>query len=680
MKTAIGFYIAFTFFLLVASAANYAADMDEVIVTGYRVERVAASVSRSIGLLDQASLDSTAHLHIQESLNRLPGVNFHRNDGQEYLAAIRSPVLTGSGSCGSVMTLEDGLPLRPIGFCNVNELFEAHSEQASRIEVLRGPGTAVFGSKALHGAVNILDVAQLNESAKLQVEAGAFGFGRLKVSGGNENWGLSLTTSTESGFRDVSGNDQQKLSLRHFDTLLGLHFDTRLTATNLNQETAGFVVGESAYRDRALSRRNPNPEAFRDASSVRLSTKISQPDEAWQIRPYLRYSDMAFLQHFLPGQPLEENGHRSAGVLSQFRFELNPAFALTTGLDIEIADVWLRQSQENPTDGSEFLQETIPQGIHYDYRVKTDVIGPYAQLEWQASHKLNLGAGIRLEQVNYDYDNLTLTGRTRDDGTACGFGGCRYSRPGDRRDTFANVSPKLDVSYQLNEASLIYLNYSSGFRAPELTELYRLQRDQAVTDLRSEELVSTELGWRFTLGETRYDVALYTMNKDNVILRDVDFFNVSDGRTNHRGVEAQVNWQISEHFDLNIAGSYAKHEYVNNPGLSETDIIGNDIDTAPRRLASSQLRYNNHGTAAELEWQSTGAYFTDPENANSYGGHNIFHLRFFQRFGENIRASLRINNVFDTTYAERADFSGFDGERFFPGLPRRAYLGVEFSL
>jgi len=178
--------------------------IQEMVVTGYRTEQVAKEAPKSISVLDESTLTLTSHLHIQESLNRLPGVNFHRNDGQEYLAAIRSPVLTGSGSCGSVATLEDGLPLRPTGFCNVNELFESHSESASRIEVIRGPGTAAFGSKALHGVVNVVGVAPLNQSVKIGLEGGDFGFGRIKVSGGNSHWGASLTTATESGFREES--------------------------------------------------------------------------------------------------------------------------------------------------------------------------------------------------------------------------------------------------------------------------------------------------------------------------------------------------------------------------------------------------------------------------------------------------------------------------------------------
>ena len=77
--------------------------------------------------------------HHSEILNRVPGTLIQRGSGQESLTAIRSPVLTGPGSCGAFLMLENGVPIRPVGFCNVNEMFEVNTEQADAIEVLRGP-------------------------------------------------------------------------------------------------------------------------------------------------------------------------------------------------------------------------------------------------------------------------------------------------------------------------------------------------------------------------------------------------------------------------------------------------------------------------------------------------------------------------------------------------------------
>ena len=89
-------------------------------------------------------------------MHRVPGTWITRGSGQESLAAIRSPVLTGAGSCGAFVVAENGFATRPAGFCNVNQLFEVNLEQADAVEVLRGPGSSLYGSNAMHGLVNAL--------------------------------------------------------------------------------------------------------------------------------------------------------------------------------------------------------------------------------------------------------------------------------------------------------------------------------------------------------------------------------------------------------------------------------------------------------------------------------------------------------------------------------------------
>lgn len=50
----------------------------------------------------------------------------------------------------------DGIEISAPGFCEVNQQFDANSEQASEIEVIKGPATALYGSNAMHGVIIIL--------------------------------------------------------------------------------------------------------------------------------------------------------------------------------------------------------------------------------------------------------------------------------------------------------------------------------------------------------------------------------------------------------------------------------------------------------------------------------------------------------------------------------------------
>ena len=68
--------------------------------------------------------------------------------------AYRSSGIAQSSKPAMGILPSDGLPIRPAGFCNVNNLFEVSINLASKVEILKGPSSARFGGNALHGAIN----------------------------------------------------------------------------------------------------------------------------------------------------------------------------------------------------------------------------------------------------------------------------------------------------------------------------------------------------------------------------------------------------------------------------------------------------------------------------------------------------------------------------------------------
>ena len=251
-----------------------AADISEIVTIANRTESEQSQLLVSTAVVDKNNLQLLSHSHIQESVARLAGVNLNRGNGQEYLPAIRSPVLTGAGACGGFVMAEDGIPLRASGFCNINELFEAHSEVAQRLEVLRGPGTVLYGSNAIHGVINVITPA-FDEPKRMDLEFADNQYQRLKLFTGSDDFSLASSLTHDGGYRDQAGFDQQKLSLKHRYQSDKLSVISGFTATNLNQETAGYISGEDAYKDPSLARSNPNPEAYRDVRSARLWSRMA---------------------------------------------------------------------------------------------------------------------------------------------------------------------------------------------------------------------------------------------------------------------------------------------------------------------------------------------------------------------------------------------------------------------
>jgi outer membrane receptor protein involved in Fe transport len=672
-----------------AAGIEPAPTLGEVVVTATRSPQSLLTYAGSITRLSADDISWTGATHHSELVNQAPGAFIQRGSGEESLTALRSPVLTGAGSCGAFLFLEDGIPIRPVGFCNVNELFEVNYEQAAAIEVLRGTGSALYGSNAVHGIINVLnpgpeDLPPLGLA--LEVGPDEYVRGRLALSGapGSATAGIAMHATHDGGWRDHSGLDEQKLSASLVQPTAQGELTLRLNATNLDQDTAGFILGKDAYKDPALARSNPNPEAYRKAWSVRASAQYLRPlanGDELDLRMVLRSSSMQFLQHFLLGQPVEKNGQDSAEILLSRTLGLGDRSRLTFGLDGELASGSLLQEQDGPTlDGPPAANAIRPAGKQYDYIVDSTLLAPYLQWQQTLDERLTLTAGLRFEWLVYDYDNNMLDGNTDENGVPCPGPGCLYTRPADRRDSFTNWGPRLGLNYRLSDSTAAWMMASRGFRPPEATELYRLQRGQQVADLGSERIDGLEAGIRHLGRTATVELAAFWMEKDNIILRDSFGFNVSGGRTRHRGIEYDLGWTMGHGWRLAASGTWALHTYEFSGGIEQGEqvIRGDDVDTAPRQLHSARLGYDRGRLAAELEWQHVGAYWANAANTARYPGHDLLNLRLAFQLRRNLSATVRIANLADTAYADRADYA-FGDYRYFPGRGRAAFLEMSWQ-
>ncbi|TDG12201.1 TonB-dependent receptor [Seongchinamella unica] len=658
-----------------ASHANTALE-EEILVTATRIPQNAAALPLSWADIDDGALALTGHVHINEAMQRLAGAWISRGNGQESLTALRSPVLTGAGGCGSFFMALDGISLRSPGFCNVNQLFDANTEQAGAIEVINGPATALYGGGALHGVINVLSARPANEHS-LAVEAGPNDYYRGKYLYGrsNDKHGVSLrfNGTTDGGYKDSSGYDQQKLSVRYDYQGQQWDISSALNYSNLNQETAGFIQGYKAYEDQDLKQDNPNPEAYRDAWSLLAYSRASRQLNSRHtlvITPYGRNNEMEFLMHFLPWQPVEKNGHSSLGLQTALYSDLGH-WSWINGVEGEYTDGWLKEVQ------AQEFSPNQPAGVHYDYQVDATMAAAFSQATWK-HNRLEATAGLRWEYNHYDYDNRT------GDGPACDptATACRFYRPRGREDSFTNLSANIGGSFAYTDNHIAYLRYADGFRAPQVSELYRLQSGQQVADLDSEELRNLEIGLRGTLAATLdYDVAVFQMEKDEVIFQDANRQNVSGARTRHQGVELSIDYRLADNWYLNGVASFARHRYDSRINLigSSGDIEGNDIDTAPRRFGSARLGWEfKADSVAELEWVYLGRYYLEPDNEHEYDGHSLLNLRISSQLSPHWQGNLRLTNLLDEDYAERADF-GFGNYRYFVGQPLGAYLEFVYS-
>jgi iron complex outermembrane receptor protein len=630
--------------------------IDEVTVT----DRLEPAIDRpeSIDLIPAE--EARVLVHPAEALNAVAGVNIHRGSGQEHLTAIRSPVLTGGAGAGSFLYLENGIPLRAAGFANVNGLFEAGTEFARQIEVFKGPGPAEYGSNAVHGLINVV-TPEPGEGSRVTLIGSSRGYGRITVGHDvTEALRASFSLAHDDGFRDDSGFDQQKAELRYRTDFGVWDVDAIAGFNNLNQETAGFIQGPEAYRDDAVRFTNPNSEAFRDGKNYRAQVQLSRDigNNRFVLTPYARRAELRFLRHFVPGQALEKNGHTSVGLQTALIGE-----DWSIGVDGEYTDGYLYEFQANPT-ALGFLPEPrrYPQGLHFDYNVGASVIAAYAQKSYQWE-RLRVDVGARAEYTHYQYKTQAAAGRSG-----------RFVRSVDRTDDFFTLTPKLGVTYAAGNDVTVFARAARGSRAPQTTDLYAVVQNQVPGQADVETLDSIEGGVRYGRADFSFNLTAYTMWKDNFFFRNAAGFNVTDGKTRHTGVELSFAAPLTHWLSASGEWSVSDQTYAFNDADSNIQ-RGNEIDTAPNTLGTMRLMADVDKIGVGIEWRHVGRYFTSEANTAFYPGHDIFVVRGSYELSDSLRLFGRVDNVFDTKYADRADFA-FGNERYFPGRPRTLFVGL----
>lgn len=647
--------------------------VNEIVVTTSRSQTPLKDNAGNIAVLPTQDLPS---LYPSDLLNRAPGVAIHRGNGQEHLTSIRSPILTGGAGAGSFLFMEDGIAFRAAGFANVNALMDSMSFDTQRVEVIRGPGSALYGSNAVHGLVNFITRDPSDDGQTIEATYGSYGRYALRgaTSLAHDNGSTRIAASVsgeDNAYRTDSGFAQQKLRIQHGWETTRARYKATLSGMSLNQETAGYIEGTNAYEDRDLAKQNSDADdAFRDAWSMRASLRIdyqTQNGNTLSLTPYLRSNAMRFGQHFLPGDPIEENEHTSIGLLSAYAM---PAYSglLTLGLDTEFTRGELTELQNKATV---FGYEP---GLHYDYEVEALVIAPFIHQVMDISEQTKVTLGLRAEFTRYDYNNKT------DDGN---FGtGNKFFRPSDRTDDYADISPKLGFTHTLNDKVTLFGNIARGNRAPQTTDAYRLRVGQTVGEVKSEALNSVETGIRVNDGNIRYSIATYVMEKRNYYFRDSSNNNVTNGQTRHMGIELDGAWVFAPKWTVSGAAAIASHKYnfnhtpVNNTRLENVIADGNQIDSAPKTIANLALAWQPRAeTLTKVEFEHMGKYYADGANLRQYDGHDLLHFIWQETISTNTLLSLRINNLLNDKYAKRADFNGANGnDRYFPGEPRHVSL------
>jgi outer membrane receptor protein involved in Fe transport len=666
-----------------------------VVVSATRELQRRSEGSVTMDALGAAEIRQTHAGHPKDIMNRLAGVHASELSGEGHSMAIRQPITTKP----MYLYLEDGVPTRATGFFNHNALYEVNLAQAAGIEVLKGPGTALYGSDAIGGIVNVLTRRPpQSPSIEATLEGGAFGYRRLLASGGT-TWGghgvrADLNVTHSDNWKIDAPFDRQSGMLR-WDAVVGTSgwtAKTSITGSNISQQDVPAI--SQALFDTAFTT-NPAPIAYRKVKALRASTEVSRESDRslWSFTAYGRFNDMQILPSWqLTYDPQTyETRNASAGFLVRYRRDFAPLRArLIVGVDGDRSPGRFVAMRANVARGGPFgAWQSYTQGeTQYDYDVTYHALSPYVHAELSPMSRLRLDVGVRADLSAYDYRTDLVP---VDTGT--------HRRPASTTVAYSHLSPKLGATYDLGAGQSLFASYRQGFRAPSQGQLFTQNSAANTVDLQPVTADSWEAGVRGQAG-TRlvYQLSAYDMTIHDDIVAYTTPINTKEatnaGLTRHRGVEASAGIALTTATRLDVAWSVASHRYVSwtpqaarpaaagRPAAAEVSYSGNRIEQAPRELGSVLLGFTPaalQGGRVAAEWSHTGPYATDAANTRSYAGYDLLNLHASAMVRPRTELFARVSNLTNRKYAELLAYDAFQKDQYTPGAPRAVFAGVRYE-
>jgi outer membrane receptor protein involved in Fe transport len=665
------------------SLTEVAAVIAPMVVSATREVQRRTDQSTTIDALAGAAIREVRAAHPSGIMQRLPGVHATQLSGEGLSMAIRQPITTKP----MYLYLEDGVPTRSTGFFNHNALYEVNLPQSGGLEVLKGPGTAMYGSDAIGGVVNVLTrPAPVTPTLDATVEGGQFGYARLLATGGFTSGAngvrADVNVTRSDGWRDEGGFTRQSGTIRWDGAFAGFTTKTVLAGSNIDQSEAASLT-QAQFDTRQET--NPSPIAYRKVQALRFSTAIEKDNgrSLLSLTPYARHNVLDIMPSWQLtfNQQIWDTRNNSAGILAKYRRDFDPMRTrVIVGADLDYSPGSFVAHKITSTVTGGIFQTYTTGEKQYDYDVTYRQASPYVHTELSPIHRLRLDAGVRYDASGYVYD-------TKLDPIASG----RWRRPADTTVNYTRLSPKLGATYDVSRSLNLFASYREGFRAPGQSQLFQQGSNTASTvSLRPVTAKSLEGGTRGQIdGRFIYSVSVYDMHIQNDILTILDAQGAQTtsnaGETRHRGVELSAGAMLTSQLRFDAAYSTSKQTYEEwTIPVSGTNVsyAGKTIETAPHTLTNLLVTYSPNvlnGGRLAAEWSMTGRYYADPENTQTYDGFDLVTLHgnyMIRNLGE---LFVRVTNVTNEKYAEVATYNAFNKWQYTPGTPRSVFAGLRYN-
>ncbi|WP_426000172.1 TonB-dependent receptor plug domain-containing protein [Caulobacter sp. DWR1-3-2b1] len=596
--------------LLAAETLSDANAVDQVVVTAGRAADKLSETPVSMTVITGETLRQRQAVVVSDLLSRTPGVTVTRNGGVGGSTQVR---IRGAES-DQTAVLIDGVKLNdPSSTGGGYNFANLLAGDVSRIELLRGPQSTLWGSQAIGGVVSMITKtpdSALSGDAAIEGGSRATAYARFGAGAGGAwgGWRLAAsqyTTAGISNFAESRGGKEKdgyrntavsgRLDLNVTDAVA---LDGRVSYTAGRNEFDGFPAPFYAFAD------TPEYGKIRELVSY-LGARLSSFDGALASRVGYSYTqtDRDNYDPTLSAPKTFDSRGTDNSLEYQGAWTINPVWRAVFGAETE--RTWFR------TASPSFSPQVD--------RHATGMDSVYGQLQAKPAPGLTLTGGVRR----------------------------------DEHDTFGgSTTYQAGAAWSLNEgATVLRANYGEGFKAPSLYQLYS---DYGNTTLKPEEAKSWDLGVEHALleGRLRGSVTYFSRDTKN----QIDFVSnntppnfggyANTAKTKADGVEVEASYEVNT--IVTVSTNYTNMDATNRSAGAN---FGKDLARRAGETANADLAIDlPAGLSGGVSMQYVGHSFDNASNTRRLKSYVLTDVRIAYPINETFEVYGRVENLLDQQY------------------------------
>ena len=660
-------------------------DFEEVVVFATRIPTGITDLPFAAGRVGREEIQfARQQLGLDEALATIPGLFFQNryNFAQDLRIAIRGFGARSNFGIRGIRIFADDIPLTlPDGQGSVDAIDLGSAE---RIEVIRGPFSAVYGA-ASGGVINIhTEDGPETPFVSGRLNLGSYGYRQVQAKTGGDNgpwnWLANVSTTRLDGYRDHSEYRSDLLNSKfRYQFNDGSRLTLLISAVDQPeaQDPGGLNAREVAENRRQAAPRNLLYNAGESLDQQTLGLTWHKDINENQVLMLRTYHVSRDFNNRLPFD-VNSNGQGGSVDLDRKFSGLGGNYRWTSDLGgDQPGDPGGRTNQlvlGFEYDAQRDLRKRFAnnQGTLGDLTTNQDedvtTSAVYVEDAWDITGNLALTLGARYDDVDYE-----VTDRT-------GGGGSGQA-------DFTQFSPMAGLLWSIRPGMKLYGNISRAFDPPTTTELANPEGSTGFNqDLDAQTATNYELGMKGLLVDrARYELALFHIDvKDAIVPFELagsgqSFFE-NAGRSTHRGLEAALSMELLPGLTGSATYTWSDFTFDEFRGVDGEVFDGNRIPGIPEHLFNIDLAWS-HSSGFYAGWDLlyAGSFYADNANRVETDDYLVSNLRAgYRRAGEHWEISpfVGINNLFDEEYIGNVRLNASFGRYYEPAPERNVYVGV----